>query len=126
MNRAKLTNGTVCNNGFLHSEAVLVSTVCRIALAFTVMSVSGLFGCGQSQDSLQSVATTSATKAVGEFDKLRKMAEGGDAKAQHELAVRLDKGDGVERDAVKAFEWFVKAAQAGSIESMVEVVERAK
>ena len=43
-------------------------------------------------------------------------AEGGDAEAQAKLAVCYGRGDGVEQDYKKAFEWAMKAAKQGSAE----------
>jgi len=47
------------------------------------------------------------------FESLQKRAEAGDAKAQNEVGVRLRTGDGVEKDQVKALEWYRLAAKQG-------------
>ena len=48
-----------------------------------------------------------------EFDKQLKAAEQGNANAQYNLGVMYANGDGVTKDAVKAVEWYQKAAAQG-------------
>ncbi len=48
-------------------------------------------------------------------------AEGGDAMSQFLLGYMYGAGRGVERDSVKAFEWFLKAAEQGIPEAMYNV-----
>jgi serine/threonine protein kinase len=49
-------------------------------------------------------------QTLDELGKLRKAAEGGDAKAQVELGLKFDNGDGVSTDIAEAFYWYRKAA----------------
>ena len=43
------------------------------------------------------------------------LAEAGDAKAQYNLAVLYEKGEGVAQDSDKALAWYQKAAEAGNV-----------
>ena len=43
----------------------------------------------------------------------KRLAEQGDARAQYNLGVMYDKGDGVEKDYREALKWYTKAAQQG-------------
>jgi len=52
-------------------------------------------------------------KPSAEFKKLIQKAGKGDAKAQYNLGVMYDQGQGVEQDHKKAFGWYKKAAEQG-------------
>ena len=52
-----------------------------------------------------------------EFEKIKRRAEQGVAKAQFRLAVCYYYGEGVEKDREKAVEWWTKAAKQGHAES---------
>ena len=47
----------------------------------------------------------------------RKAAEGGDAKAQYELARAYATGEGVRRDSTEALRWYRKAAEQGDADA---------
>ena len=53
-----------------------------------------------------------------EFDKQLKAAEQGHAKAQTNLGWMYDNGEGVTKDAVKAVEWYQKAAEQGNADAV--------
>lgn len=55
----------------------------------------------------------SACDGMDELSKLRKIAEGGNAAAQHNLALHLSAGDESRRDYPQAVEWYKKAAAQG-------------
>ena len=57
------------------------------------------------------------TEALGNLDDLLAKASAGDPKAQLDLALCYDSGDGIERDKEKAVYWFEKAAEQGSTEA---------
>ncbi len=57
------------------------------------------------------------TEDLKHLDDLLARADGGDPKAQLDLALCYDSGDGIERDKEKAVYWFEKAAEQGSIEA---------
>ncbi len=52
--------------------------------------------------------------ATAEFLELKKKAEAGDAKAQNTLAIRYEKGDGVEKNMLEAVKWYNKSAEQGN------------
>lgn len=52
---------------------------------------------------------------------LRTRATGGDADAQFDLAHRYADGDGVPESSATAFRWFLRAAEGGHVDAMVEV-----
>lgn len=87
-------------------------------LTFSLLCSIALFGCGQSKQGSSSSDSSVQTNVI---DKLRKSAEGGDAKAQFELAKRFDVGDEVEKNLTTAFEWFLKSAENGNVDAIVEV-----
>lgn len=60
--------------------------------------------------------TTGLLSAEENLSTLIAAAEGGDAEAQVKLAVCYGRGDGVEQDYKKAFEWAMKAAEQGDAE----------
>ena len=45
------------------------------------------------------------------IDELTALAEQGDAEAQCRLAYYYEKGKGVEKNSIKAVEWYTKAAE---------------
>ena len=47
------------------------------------------------------------------IDELTTLAEQGDAEAQCRLAYYYEKGKGVEKNSIKAVEWYTKAAEQG-------------
>jgi len=51
------------------------------------------------------------------FDEWLPLAELGDAEAQYNLGVMYDEGASVEKDLVKATEWYRKAAEQGFLEA---------
>ena len=48
-----------------------------------------------------------------DFKSLKALAEKGDARAQNNLGVRYEKGQGVEQDFKEAFKWYQKSADQG-------------
>ena len=50
-------------------------------------------------------------------NELIKLAEQGNAEAQHKLGNKFDQGDGMSKDSVKACEWWLKAAVQGYAKS---------
>jgi TPR repeat protein len=57
-------------------------------------------------------------KQVGETQEMMAKAEGGDAAAQYELAVRYRNGEGVMENPASAFEWYGKSAGQGHVPAM--------
>lgn len=59
---------------------------------------------------------TSSQRAISPeaLKRLIQRAEAGDAASQHQLAERYLTGDGVEKDAAQAREWFEKSAKGGN------------
>ncbi len=58
------------------------------------------------------------------LDQLREMAEGNDPAAENALGLRYFEGDeknGLARDEVQAFEWFLKAADHGSLPAQAKL-----
>ena len=51
---------------------------------------------------------------VADFERLRKVAEKGDAQAQFNIGLRYYSGKGVTKDIVEAARWFRKAAEQGN------------
>ena len=51
------------------------------------------------------------------FSDLNTLAYRGDRDAQYDLATMYMEGKGVEKDAVKAFEWYQKAAKQGDVDA---------
>ncbi len=49
--------------------------------------------------------------------RLQQQADNGDAKAQYKLGARYLKGDGVEKDAARAFQWYQRAAEQGYVDA---------
>jgi len=63
-------------------------------------------------------AYSEGAEGLAENEKLAvkmflKAAEGGHGEAQHDLAVRLHAGIGVEQNHASAFAWFAKSAEQG-------------
>jgi uncharacterized protein len=56
-----------------------------------------------------------------QFDKTKTLAEGGNADAQHSLAVMYHFGRGVEEDHAEAVKWFHKAAEQGHADAQVRL-----
>ncbi len=50
-----------------------------------------------------------------DFQEVKRLAEQGDAKAQYNLAVAYDFGEGLTQDYFEAVRWFRKAAQQGHV-----------
>ncbi len=75
-------------------------------------------GCGQQTGGGQAEKKSVSKAAESELDAMKKAAEKGDAKAQHELGKRYADGNGVEKNDVTAFGWLEKSATAGNVEAM--------
>jgi len=59
------------------------------------------------------IKTEPQADAINTFKRTKNAAEGGDAKAQFNLAVMYAKGEGIQQDYSKAREWYEKAAEQG-------------
>ena len=77
------------------------------AAAFLLVSVSAFSGCNNTVNNTENIIITG----------LQNSAEKGDAKAQTALGVRYEKGDGVEKNPVKAVSYYKKAAGQGHAEA---------
>ena len=83
-----------------------------------------IIGCGEQQKADSVSGSVTVTKnATSTLDALKKAAEGGDAKAQLDLAKRFIKGDGVDKNPTTAFEWSLKAAENGNADAMEMVAQ---
>lgn len=90
-----------------------------------VASVLITLGCGDQQNSSPVSGSPTITRnEASALDALRKAAEGGDTKAQFDLATRFDTGAGGDGSLEKAFEWFLKSAEGGNVAAAVEVAKR--
>ena len=77
-----------------------------------------LFGCGQSQEPSFSSKSHVVSEPASLVDTTRKAAENGDSKAQLDLGLKYQKGEGVEKDLVAAYKWLLKSAENGNAEAM--------
>ena len=76
--------------------------------------------CGANQSARQAAFSQSSPES-GVYDSTQRVvelptpdaAQNGDADAQFDLGLCYDRGDGVERNSTKAFEWYRKAARQG-------------
>ena len=89
----------------------------KIAVAVTLLLP--LVGCDAKSTESNSlkVAVSTQTKELSpeeSFTKLQMEAEAGNANAQSNLGRIYEAGDGVPKDAVKAVEWYQKAAVQGN------------
>ena len=55
------------------------------------------------------------------YDEWLPLAELGDAEAQYNLGVLYDEGAGIERDLIKAAEWYRKAADRGFVDAQINL-----
>ena len=62
---------------------------------------------------LLSLALCTTSALAADFNETQKLAEQGDARAQFNLAIMYENGDGVPQDNQKAVEWYRKAAEQG-------------
>jgi len=70
------------------------------------------------------LAARSKSQAGDPLERLRwylKAARAGHPRAQVQLALALQRGDGIERDASRSTEWFRKAAEQGNPKAMLEL-----
>lgn len=88
-----------------------------IAAALTIV------GCGQQHDATQPAPPGVSKEAASKLADLIKAAQSGDSKSQLELAWHYVRGDGVEENHPKAFEWFMKSAEGGNPEAMYAIGE---
>lgn len=72
-----------------------------------VMAIMAVIVCGAALHTLPVFAEDT------NLDALKSAAEKGDAKAQYDLAVRYAKGDGIQKDAVKATDYLRRSADQG-------------
>ncbi len=101
----------------------MISTRKILVLAITVALA--VAGCGDQQNASPGSGTPTISKeAASALDAIKKAAEGGDAKAQFDLATRFDTGVGVDWSLEKAFEWFLKSAEGGNVTAAVQVAKR--
>jgi hypothetical protein len=59
-----------------------------------------------------------------EFEKLKPVADLGDAEAQYKIAQFYQSGSGVEKSPTNAVEYFIKSANKGLIKSQLELAKR--
>ena len=93
-----------------------MKSIRRIASAdFLMVLVAAVFfgGCGESTTSPPVAQEAAKVSPEQELAALTKKAEAGDAIAQNNLGVMYANGEGVPKDAVKAVEWYQKAALQG-------------
>ena len=92
------------------------ASVSLVKRAVVCVAVFATCGCEQGQPTAP-VSTTpaQATPAVpaADFAATKKDAESGDAKAQHNLGVMYENGQGVPQDYAEALKWFRLAADQG-------------
>jgi len=95
---------------------VLLTFVSAMALGLSACSDQTASKVSQDASALNSTSETSQ-KVPSYFDMpievVTKMADGGDAAAQHQLGIRFRNGTGVAVDVKKALVWYQRAAQAG-------------
>jgi TPR repeat protein len=92
----------------------------RPASRVTLVLISALLvtGCASKPEHLDTAAQTLLFSAATGGDKaalqrLRALAEGGDAEAQINMGVLYDRGQGVPKDSGEAAAWYRKAAEQG-------------
>jgi len=98
------------------------------SVLFLASSMLVLSGCGEASKN-KSEAAASAVSAVAvkeltpeeKFVETKRKAETGDADAQNTLGVMYQSGEGVPKDAVKAVEWYQKAASQGNARAQVNL-----
>ena len=56
-----------------------------------------------------------------DIEKIRKLAENGDANAMYELGALYHNGRGTEQDFKEAMKWYRKAADMGNVWAMLNV-----
>ncbi|MDO1935179.1 tetratricopeptide repeat protein, partial [Escherichia coli] len=61
------------------------------------------------------------SKTAFSLPAIEKSAEGGNAASQYQLGVKYENGEGVEQDAQKALEWYIKAAEQGHAEAQLNL-----
>ena len=83
-------------------------------LLLLVMAVVLVGGCGGKQEPVQPSASDLTTPPP--FAETKAKAEAGDARAQYNLGLMYDNGEGVEQDFKEAIKWYQKAADQGYAE----------
>jgi len=63
------------------------------------------------------VCSAGCSRGSSELAKLQRQAAEGDVIAQYNLGCVYAEGDGVQKDAVKAAKWFLKAAESGDVDA---------
>ena len=76
---------------------------------------------GWNDESLDDIFEKDFANDAESVDRVRHLAKEGDLDAMNVLGVLYLQGDGVEKDAKKAFEWFSRAAKAEDITGMENV-----
>lgn len=100
------------------NEAITAWGLCLVALTL------GIAGCGETSTSKNEDAVLKAQQETpNPIAELQKRADAGDAKAQYELGRSYRDGKGVTKDAVKAAEWFLEAANQGYSEAQSAFAE---
>ena len=90
-------------------DANAAITACRIATEQDPQSAAAMYFLAQAYH---------AADEVGEaVEWYQKAAEKGDARAQYEIALRYDVGDGVALDDAEAVKWYRAAAEQGNAEA---------
>ena len=104
-------------NNYFQDRVIAV----KIMLAFA--AIAGVVGCGENVPQVASANGSNWGKndpivaPENVLADLTKEAESGDGKAQYNLGVMYLNGEGVPKDADKAFKWYQKAAAQGGAEA---------
>jgi len=98
------------------SKRRIISADLLLALAVATL----IWGCSE-QRLPPAPAETAKAATDPEFTADLKRAETGDASAQSKLGARYYFGEGVPKDAVKAMQWYQKAAAQGDIYAQVNL-----
>jgi len=89
-----------------------------MVLLLLIGSLSGSPARADFEDGMASFAKGDLSVALGEFTR---SAKDNDPRGQHALGMLYLRGKGVSRDAVQAFEWFLKAADQGHVSAMLQI-----
>ena len=92
-----------------------MSTLRKLLFFFLALVILGAGGCSQTEVSEQKQPT---------IEKLLQSAEQGDAKAQFNLGVMYDSGEGVPQDDHKALKWYRMAADQGDVNAQLHLALR--
>ena len=101
------------------SKIKTVRDIGRIRTLLVTLSVAvclaTLMGCGNKPEKDASPAAEASP--LGDIETLREAAEQGHLKAQHNLGLMYDNGEGVPEDDAEALKWYRKAAEQGHLKA---------